>query len=263
MIPMIVKLFSDPSVFRKGFLYVWNLLMNEFRQYSMIVSILSSALFVVAAAIIFTVRQNRRDKLGVVPKKNYFREVGFTKAPLSVCAVSVVFGAALNRIVTYIVNFIPWPDFFVNSFKWTYGQLSDDGNPLYIVILCTVVMAPIAEEFLFRGIACSRLSPAFPRAAVVVFSSLVFGIVHGTPIAMIYASAFGVVQAFVFLRHRSLYPVMLSHLAFNLTAVVFDEACGVPTLDLFIFFTCAAVSVAGIWFVTRKKKEVFPEAYEI
>ena len=262
LIPLLIRIFSDPSVIRKGAGYVSELLMDWLSEYSTIISILSSVLFVIAVTVIFTIRQKRRDKRGVVPKKNFFREVGFTKAPLSVCAASFVLGAVLNRIVTYIINFIPWPDFFVSSFEKTYEPLLGNESFLLIVI-ATVIMAPISEEILFRGIACSRLTPAFPRVLAVIFSSLIFGLAHGTPIAIIYASAYGVVQAFIFLRHRSLYPVMLSHLAFNLTAMLLEDACGVPTLDLFIFFVCAAVSVAGIWFVTRKKKEVFPEAYEI
>ncbi|MBR3639487.1 MAG: CPBP family intramembrane metalloprotease, partial [Clostridia bacterium] len=239
IIPIAISVASDPNALRMGSEYVSRLMMEKIVGYETLISILSSVLFLAVVTVIFTIRQKRRDRLGVIPKKNYFREIGFIKAPLSVCAVSVVLGAVLNRVVTYIVDIIPWPDFFISSFEETYEPLLG-GESFILILIATVIMAPITEEFLFRGLLCSRLSPAFPHVAAVVFSSLAFGIAHGTPIAIIYASAFGVVQACIFLRHRSLYPVMLCHFGFNLAATLLPDLIGTVTLDLAVFFVCAA-----------------------
>ena len=259
IVPVVLSLFSNPNLTRMGYGEIYSFLMNRIGQYTTLISILSSVLFLAVVTVIFTVRQKRRDALGVVPEKNFFREIGFIKAPIPICAVSLVLGVALNRIVTYIVDIIPWPSIFIESFEQTYEPLL--GNESFVLIfIATVIMAPVTEEFLFRGIACSRFTPAFLHVVAVIFSSLAFGIAHGTPIAIIYASAFGVVQACIFLRHRSLYPVMLCHFGFNLIATLAPDMIGTVTLDLTVFFICAAVSVAGIWFVTRKKKEVLPEA---
>ncbi len=259
IIPAAISVISNPNVTGTDYFGIYYLLLNKILQYETAISILSSVLFLAVVTVIFTVRQRRRDALGVVPEKNYFREIGFKKAPIAVCAVSLVLGVALNRIVTYIVDMIPWPNFFVESFEQTYEPLLGGGS-FILTFIAAVIMAPITEEFLFRGIACSRFTPAFPHVVAVIFSSLAFGIAHGTPIAIIYASAFGVVQACIFLRHRSLYPVMLCHFGFNLIATLAPDMIGTVTLDLTVFFICAAVSVAGIWFVTGKKKEVLPEA---
>ncbi len=259
LVPITLSLFSNPNLIRMDYDEIYDLLMNKTAQYTTLISILSSVLFLAVVAVIFTVRQKKRDARGVVPEKNYFREIGFIKAPISICAVSLVLGVALNRIVTYIVDIIPWPDFFISSFENTYEPLLG-GESFILIFIATVIMAPVTEEFLFRGIACSRFTPAFPHVVAVIFSSLAFGIAHGTPIAIIYASAFGVVQACIFLRHRSLYPVMLCHFGFNLIATLAPDTIGTVTLDLTVFCVCAAVSVAGIWFVTKKKNEVLPEA---
>ena len=258
VVPIMLSLMANPSVARMNYSELYGLMMDKVGPFTTAISILSSALFLAVIAVIFAVKQKRRRARGIVPEKNYFREIGFAKAPLSVCAASVVLGACLNRIVTYIVDLIPWPDFFVSSFERTYEPLLSNKS-FILILIATVIMAPVTEEFLFRGIACSRFTPAFPHTVAVIFSSLAFGIAHGTPIAIIYASAFGVVQACIFLRHRSLYPVMLCHFGFNLAATVLPDLIGTITLDLAVFFACAAVSVAGIWFVTKNKKEAFPE----
>ncbi|MBQ6262834.1 MAG: CPBP family intramembrane metalloprotease [Clostridia bacterium] len=261
IIPIAISVMSDPDALRMGGAYVSRLMMEKINGYVTLISVLSSVLFLATVTVIFTIRQKRRDRLGVIPRKNYFHEIGFIKAPISVCAVSLVLGVALNRVVTYIVDIIPWPDFFISSFEETYEPLLG-GESFILVFIAAVIMAPATEEFLFRGILCSRLSPAFPSVLAVIFSSLAFGIAHGTPIAIIYASAFGVVQACIFLRHRSLYPVMLCHFGFNLIATLAPDMIGTVTLDLCVFFVCAAASVAGVWFVTKKKKEVLPEEIE-
>ena len=260
MIPVAISVFSDRKLMTMDYDRIYDALMSRVSGYLTVISILSSVLFIAVVFLIFSIRQRRRDRLGVFPQKNLFREVGFRKAPVSVCVSAVVLGAALNRVVTYIVDVIPWPGFFVDSFNRTYDPLLGGDTSFILVVLSTVIMAPITEELLFRGIACSRFTPAFPNVVAVIASSLIFGIAHGTPIAVIYASAFGVVLACTFLRHRSLYPTMLAHLGFNLTATLLPDFAGSVTLDLAIFSICAAVSVAGIWFVTKKKKETLPEA---
>ncbi len=261
IVPITVSVLSNPNTVRMGYGSLYDLMMEKIVRYETLISVLSSLLFLAVVCLIFIIRQKKRDACGVVPEKNYFREIGFIKAPLSVCAVSLVVGVALNRIVTYIVDIIPWPDLFVESFEQTYEPLLG-GESFVLIFIATVIMAPITEEFLFRGIACSRFTPAFPHVVAVIFSSLAFGIAHGTPIAIIYASAFGVVQACIFLRHRSLYPVILCHFGFNLIATVAPDMIGSVTLDLTVFFVCAAASVAGIWFLTKRKNEVsFPGGF--
>ena len=254
-IPIAFSVLTDKNVRAMGYDFITDYLKNEVLRHVNLISILSSVLFLVAVTVIFTVRQNRRDKLGVVPKKNLFAEVGFVKAPACVCVISAGLGVVLNRIVTYIVDFVPWPRFFVSSFDDTYGQVFGKDQSIVIVAVSTVVIAPITEEIVFRGIACSRLRSVFPHVVTVIASALIFGVSHGVPIAVIYASALGVVQACVFLRHGSLYPVMLCHFGFNLAGTFFPDNCGIPPVDMFIFFACAALAVAGIWLVTKKKNE--------
>lgn len=93
----------------------------------------------------------------------------------------------------------PIPDFYGRGFK---------------TILLTVVLAPIAEEFLCRGI---LLDAARAKGGVVyglLFSSLFFGVIHFYPAAVINAFVMGLVLGFIYIRANSLYIVVILH-AFN------------------------------------------------
>ena len=245
-IPIAFSVLTDKNVRAMGYDFITDYLKNEVLRHVNLISILSSVLFLVAVTVIFTVRQNRRDKLGVVPKKNLFAEVGFVKAPACVCVISAGLGVVLNRIVTYIVDFVPWPRFFVSSFDDTYGQVFGKDQSIVIVAVSTVVIAPITEEIVFRGIACSRLRSVFPHVVTVIASALIFGVSHGVPIAVIYASALGVVQACVFLRHGSLYPVMLCLFICGLIVLCFQDIDNQEMVVGVLVYTCIIAVVTQI-----------------
>ena len=81
-------------------------------------------------------------------------------------------------------------------------------------MLLTIVLAPIAEEFLCRGI---LLDAARARGGTVYglfFSSLFFGVIHFYPAAVVNAFIMGLVLGFIYIRSDSLYIVVILH-AFN------------------------------------------------
>lgn len=81
-------------------------------------------------------------------------------------------------------------------------------------LLLTVVMAPLAEEFLCRGI---LLDAARARGGAVYglfFSSVFFGVIHFHPAAVVNAFAMGLVLGYVYLRSESLWLAVILH-AFN------------------------------------------------
>ena len=80
-----------------------------------------------------------------------------------------------------------------------------------------VIIAPIVEEFIYRGAILTALSP-YGRGAAVLFSALAFGLMHGNiPQA---ASAFGtgLVYAIIAAKCGSILPTVIIHCLNNLLA---------------------------------------------
>lgn len=81
-------------------------------------------------------------------------------------------------------------------------------------LLLTVVMAPLAEEFLCRGILLDAARAKGGAAYGLLFSSLFFGVIHFYPAAVVNATVLGLVLGFIYIRSNSLYITVILH-AFN------------------------------------------------
>lgn len=78
-------------------------------------------------------------------------------------------------------------------------------------ILSTVVLAPILEEVLFRGLVLESCRERFGRGAAVLISALLFGLVHGVPVQMVNAFVIGLILGYVYISTRSLLATILLH----------------------------------------------------
>lgn len=77
-------------------------------------------------------------------------------------------------------------------------------------ILVYGIMAPLAEELLYRGIVYNRLRRSFNLPYALIFSSLVFGVMHGNIIQGIYGCLLGFLIAWIYERFGGfIYPYLM------------------------------------------------------
>lgn len=107
----------------------------------------------------------------------------------------------------------------------TNAQLLSNGakTPLGLlaVFLLVSVIAPVAEEMLFRGVVFSGLRDSWGEGWAIVVSSILFGVMHLQPAVMIPTAIVGVLLAAVFSMTRSLWASIALHSAYNTTIMVF------------------------------------------
>jgi len=85
-----------------------------------------------------------------------------------------------------------------------------------VIAVFAVVLAPLAEEALFRGILFTALRDAgWPGAAYGV-ASVGFGAIHGNLAALLPLSVFGGFLAWLYVRTGNLLAPITAHLIFNL-----------------------------------------------
>ncbi len=88
-------------------------------------------------------------------------------------------------------------------------------SPLWLSVLCVVIIAPIGEEFIFRKLLCDRLAP-FGEARAVIFAGLAFGLFHGNFNQFFYTAMVGMLLAYVYIRKKNIiYPIIM-HMCLNL-----------------------------------------------
>ena len=96
------------------------------------------------------------------------------------------------------------------------------------VSLC--IFAPIFEEIIFRS-AVYRHTEIMGQSFAVVFSAIVFALMHGNLEQLPYAFVMGLGFAYLFAKTRSLLIPMLLHFLTNTTTVIFTSIIGTTDTD--------------------------------
>ncbi|MCI7276669.1 MAG: CPBP family intramembrane metalloprotease [Lachnospiraceae bacterium] len=98
-----------------------------------------------------------------------------------------------------------------------YGQMAEVlyAGPLWLEIGTTVVLAPIAEELLFRGICQNRLRWLFSPKQAVLAAAILFGVYHGSLLQGVYACALGILIGWSYERFKNIFAPILLHMSAN------------------------------------------------
>jgi len=100
--------------------------------------------------------------------------------------------------------------------------LPDKISPLLAteMIVVVAIIAPIAEEIIFRGVLYRALRQRFSLRTSLLLSSALFGIIHFDIYRFIPLMFMGIIMAYLLEKTRSIYSSILFHIANNLFAVV-------------------------------------------
>lgn len=98
-------------------------------------------------------------------------------------------------------------------------ELAEDAGTTFIDLFSSIILAPIAEEMLFRGVVLKEFSKVSQRFGIVM-SALIFGLMHGNPYQFVMAAAVGVPLAYVTVKTGSLIPAIVGHMALNTAASI-------------------------------------------
>lgn len=179
--------------------------------YSAFVVIMSFIVIMLAARLIFKIRLS-----------SLFRyEKGHAKtAVVSFPAVMLV-----NLVLSFIIGIftvimsengitVPEADFSISEIS---------AKAFFFQILYGVIVAPIVEETLYRGLAIHLLKP-YGKGMAVIISSLIFGLMHGNLSQAASAFAIALVMGTIAVQCNSIVPTIIIHMLNNIVATIPDFA---------------------------------------
>lgn len=162
-------------------------------------------------AILFHKDRKKEKEAGIIPNK---------KAPLwkypAVIVMALALSLGLNNLI--IIGNLSSVD---ASYEQTMNAMYS--APLFLQILCLAVLVPISEEYVFRGLFFKRLESNTTFVYAMLYSSLVFGILHINLVQMIYGFILGMMLAYVYEKYGSLKAPVAAHMAMNLLSVLATE----------------------------------------
>ncbi len=158
-----------------------------------------------------------------------------------------------------------------NAFRWVlqepeclmraFQNLLFGGDCFWGTVLTVVVVAPVTEELLMRGLIFRGLLNRYSTITAVLVSSLLFALVHFDPWQFISAASGGVLFAWWFWETRSLVPCLVGHALANAMAVLlphlpvqipgFNTPPSVVFQPWWLDLTGLALAALGIWWFKR------------
>lgn len=144
-------------------------------------------------------------------------------------------------ILTYFI-IVP----FVNL--ETYSRLIKTGNisfywfDLYalkdrdvITFLSVVIIGPIIEEIIFRGIVLKLFVRKYSTINAIILSSIIFSICHLKPLGMIYLFVYGLLFGYAYIKTNSLTMSILCHVLINFLAQINSYPAVNPETIFYVF----------------------------
>lgn len=146
------------------------------------------------------------------------KDLGLTRLPVwtdifltpAGLVVYLIFSSLLILLATRVL-----PGFDVNQVQSTgFGQLSQRYEYI-LAFVALVVVAPVAEEILFRGYLYGKLKKFVPTWVAIIATSILFGAAHGAWNVAIDTFALGIMLCLLRELTGSLWSSILLHMAKN------------------------------------------------
>lgn len=212
--------------------------------------------------------------------KRSFRDIGFRRIGASDMLMGVFMGILAQpaaMLIAYLSSFL-FTDIVSESID---SMLSE--TPLWLMIIFSAVIPAFFEETATRGIILFGYRKSLPTWALILFPSLIFGVMHGNATQFLYATALGCLFAGMALYSDSVFPSMIAHFTLNASqmllaawssgveipeeaaeaAAVFD----IEVLGTYLLFTAATVVPIVLCMKRLKKnreirKRLYPQFVE-
>ena len=146
------------------------------------------------------------------------------KSCLLLVAVNMLFSIGVAVLFSWIVDLYPFLDYLPAD------DMVEAGFTFAYIIefISIVVVAPISEEFIFRGVFLSRFKNAIPLMAAILLSSIVFGLLHGF-VSFVGALVFGICMCIVYLKTQNIFVSISIHFLNNFIGMAL---VWIPYLDV-------------------------------
>lgn len=195
-------------------------------------------------------------------KQEGYRSINFSAKLPKYTPLIIVAAIAINYAVAYFNNiiFMPLLPTFNEMVDATTASEISPWARIIMMVFTTAIVPALCEEFLFRGAILSNLAP-YGRGAAILFSSLLFGLMHQNLFQIIYTTVLGVVIGYVYVKTKSIWCCVLIHF-FNNGSSVLQEAL-MLTLDtkvadvvtIIMDVAIVSVGVVSLLFLIRKRAQ--------
>lgn len=157
-------------------------------------------------------------------KDKFVKYIQFKKIKIIDSLLIVIFGTFISILLTaglyYTERLLPIEHAMNKYNELMSGMFKGD---LVILLITVVVIAPLFEEIILRGIILNDFIKTVPVWLAIFIQAFIFGLMHMNIIQGSYAFVIGIILGIVYLKYQSIWAPILLHFAFNLMGVIMDN----------------------------------------
>ena len=160
-------------------------------------------------------------------------------------------GAAFSQYANMLVGMLQ-SVLNYKEYQETMDQMTA-GKSMWFLIICMGVIAPLAEEIVFRWLIYLRLRDYMRMGFAMVISGLIFGIYHGNLVQAVYAGLLGMFFAYFLEISGCLWSSVLLHMGANIWSLVSPDLVSRmlqknPMYILIMLFALLVILIYGIFY---------------
>ncbi|MFW6238151.1 MAG: CPBP family intramembrane glutamic endopeptidase [Halanaerobiales bacterium] len=206
----------------------------------------SMGALIITAVVLLVITLNKREQIfRYLLLENYHRINKKLLLIVAICAGGLTgFASGLNHLVFY---FFELP---LNNIEMMYQVIH--GIQGFILAL---IIAPIFEELIFRGIFLRGLDTHIASWKAVLISSVLFTVLHANTLQIIPPLLFGLFVGYLYVKFKSIALCIFAHFAFNVIPYINYQIIEQDELDMvteitrgyFIYYLLSTlVFIAGL-----------------
>ena len=168
-------------------------------------------------------------------------------------------GAAVALLATALNNLLGLLSVTEMSAGWNTARENFYNGTFASELIFLGIVVPFVEEFLYRGVMYGRMQKIFSGKLTILFTTLIFAILHFNLAQILYAFLIGLLLGLLRERYGAFLPAAIGHMFANLVAIFRQEgilnlpAEGTGAIILTVVFAAAG---AGLLFLLIKQPRV-------
>jgi membrane protease YdiL (CAAX protease family) len=152
--------------------------------------------------------------------KSLIEVCNFSKVNFKSVGLAAIIGIAYSLFVRYILFLVSKSSTFAETYN-KYGEMMKwITNYDILNILTVVLIAPVVEEVLFRGMIFNELLQNISLVSSIIIQALLFGLYHMNIIQGLYAFVMALFLGILYYRFKSLWVPIIFHSAFNAVGII-------------------------------------------
>lgn len=227
----------------KGYHFSISNLMNDLINVPVLFTDICSMIIPIAWVIIFYFWYRKLMKGETMVNKQVFEKKNLIYLALLAIGQQLFICGIMNIILPHFEE-------LAKQYEELMELMSDN---LAIQIITAVILAPISEELICRGVVFKMATRTYSFITANILQAFLFGVLHMNIVQGIYAFIGGIFLGYVCYKYQSIIASMVLHLMFNAISFVLYNP---TTLYMNILYSIVGAVIIGFAYLRIKKVDV-------